>query len=107
MPSPLKPASSTAFSVLGLAFLLLTAGEAHAINEASRPFTFRFAACRDQDVGRYIGQDKSVALGEMRTAHFRAFRLVSYKSLVNYEVEPDRLTLVVNDDGQVIRAFCR
>jgi hypothetical protein len=107
MSNPCKPVAPKAWRFLGLAVVLLTAGEAHAINDASRPFAFRFAACRDQEVGRFIGQDKSVALGEMRTARFRAFRLLSYRSLVNYEVEPDRLTLVVNDDGQIIRAFCR
>jgi hypothetical protein len=86
---------------------LLSAGAAEAMNEPSKPFAFRFATCRDQEVARFIGQDKSVALTELRTARFRLFRLLSYQTLVNLEVEPDRLTLVVNDDGQVIRAFCR
>ncbi len=83
------------------------ADAAFAMNEASRPFSFRFAQCRDQEVGRYIGQDKSVALSDMRIGRFRLFRVLSHQSLVNYEVEPDRLTLVVNEDGQIIRAFCR
>jgi len=87
--------------------VLLSTSAAQAMNEPSKPFAFRFATCRDQEVGRFIGQDKSVALTEMRTARFRLFRLLSYQTLVNLEVEPDRLTLVVNDDGQVIRAFCR
>jgi len=98
------PASSAA---LGAAALILWSGTALALSEGNRPFTFRFAPCRDQEVGKYIGQDKSVALNDLKTARYRLFRLVGHLALVNLEVEPDRLTLVVNDDGQVIRAFCR
>jgi hypothetical protein len=93
--------------MVGLAGALFSADTALAMNDASKPFSFRFTPCRDQEVGRFVGQDKSVALSEMRTGRFRLFRLLSFDAPVNFEVEPDRLTLVVNDNGQVIRAFCR
>lgn len=103
MLSPSRLAAVIALCAAALA----NPAPAQAMNEPTKPFAFRFAPCRDQEVGRFIGQDKSVALAEIRTARFRLFRLLSHQSLVNFEVEPDRLTLVVNDDGQIIRAFCR
>jgi hypothetical protein len=91
----------------GMALIGVSSVPVQALNEPTRPFGFRYASCRDAEVARFIGQDKIEVLQEVRTARFRLFRLLSFQSLVNLEVEPDRLTLVVNDDGQIIRAFCR
>jgi len=36
-----------------------------------------------------------------------AVRVLDRWTGVNYEVVPERLTLVVHDNGVVVRAFCR
>jgi hypothetical protein len=83
------------------------AGPAAGVHDATLPFQFRFAPCRDEDVARFVGQPSTRVLAEVKSMNLRTHRLLHRHSPVNFEVVPERLTLVVDERAVVVRAFCR
>ena len=111
----MKPPSRTARELRSRAFfwaaltgLLLIGGAAQATDDQSRPWwTFRYNACRDDKVAGLVGRKLDDVLTTVRPMRLLAVRILDRWTWVNYEVVPERLTLVVHDNGVVVRAFCR
>ena len=66
-----------------------------------------FQACDNSDVKKFIGKDRKSVLSEVRKMNLRTLRILDLMAPVNYEFVPDRLTLVISDQGVVTRSFCR
>ena len=99
---------SRAFFCAALLGGLLIAGAAGATEEQSRPaWTFRYRPCRDEQVAGLVGRKLDDALAQVRPMRLLAVRVLDRWTMVNFEVVPERLTLVVHDNGVVVRAFCR
>jgi hypothetical protein len=90
--------------------LALGAGDAlaqHAADEAFKPWSFRYGKCLDERVAGLVGRTVDDALKQVRPMRLVAVRVLDRWTGVNLEVVPERLTLVVHDNGVVVRAFCR
>ena len=99
---------SRAFFCGALLAGLLVASAAHAVDEQERPsWTFRFRACQDDKVAGLVGRKIDDALARVRPMRLLAVRVLDRWTWVNFEVVPERLTMVVHDNGVVVRAFCR
>jgi hypothetical protein len=99
---------SRAFFWAALVGLLLVGGQAQATEEQERPWwTFRYGACQDAKVAGLVGRKVDDALAKVRAMNLMAVRVLDRWTVVNFEVVPERLTLVVHDNGVVVRAFCR
>jgi hypothetical protein len=99
---------SRAFFWTALLVGLLVAGAARATEEQERPWwTFRYNACQDGKVAGLVGRKLDDALAHVRPMRLIAVRVLDRWTMVNFEVVPERLTLVVHDNGVVVRAFCR
>ncbi|MCX8505310.1 MAG: hypothetical protein ORN98_01675 [Alphaproteobacteria bacterium] len=66
-----------------------------------------FQSCDNGDVKKFIGKDRKSVLSEVRKMNLRTLRVLDLTAPVNYEFVPDRLTLVISDQGVVTRSFCR
>ena len=77
------------------------------VDEALRPWSFRYQPCQDDKVAGLVGRTVQDALKEVRGMRLMAVRVLDRWTPVNLEVVPERLTLVVHDNGVVVRAFCR
>jgi hypothetical protein len=105
-----EPRSRAFFWAALLAGLLVAGlvGEARATDDQERPaWTFRFRACQDAKVAGLVGRKLDDALAQVRPMRLLAVRVLDRWTQVNYEVVPERLTMVVHDNGVVVRAFCR
>ncbi|MEJ0070787.1 MAG: hypothetical protein WDO24_20950 [Pseudomonadota bacterium] len=110
LPQAAREPRSRAFYFALLAGLLVAglATEARAIEDQSRPaWTFRYRACQDAKVAGLVGRKLDDALARVRPMRLLAVRVLDRWTWVNYEVVPERLTMVVHDNGVVVRAFCR
>jgi hypothetical protein len=88
--------------------LLGNADRAAATDDQTRPYwSFRFAPCNDDKVAGLVGRRVDDALTQVRGMRLMAVRVLDRWTSVNYEVVPERLTMVVHDNGVVVRAFCR
>lgn len=88
--------------------LLGSADRAAATDDQTRPYwSFRFAPCNDDTVAGLVGRRVDDALTQVRGMRLMAVRVLDRWTAVNYEVVPERLTMVVHDNGVVVRAFCR
>jgi hypothetical protein len=67
----------------------------------------RFQPCQDKPMQTLVGLDRDKALKKVRDMKLMQVRLMHWRQPVTYEVLPQRLTLVLNDSGQVLRALCR
>lgn len=76
-------------------------------SESDRAWAFRYAACDDAKVAPLVGQPKEAAIAKVKTMNLRVVRMLYPTTVVTYEVVPQRLTLVIGNDGVVARAFCR
>ena len=95
---------------LGLALLALSAAVpagAAAVHEGLRPWAFRFQPCQDAKVAGLVGRAVDDAVKQARAMRLMAMRVLDRWTAVNLEVVPERLTMVVHDNGVVVRAFCR
>ena len=103
--------------VLGLSFSCadflprLSASEL-ATPEDRQPSFTKTKPCYDSEVARYVGKNRREVLREITTLAnqsigFASLRVLDGFAPVNYEVVPNRLTLVIRKDGIVSRAFCR
>jgi hypothetical protein len=102
-----EPRSRAFFWSALLAGLLVT-NAAQAIDEQERPWwTFRYNACQDAKVAGLVGRKVDDALARVRPMRLLAVRVLDRWTMVNFEVVPERLTMVVHDNGVVVRAFCR
>jgi hypothetical protein len=92
-----------------LAILALTvAGEAQATHDQMRPWwTFRAGKCGNDRVAKLVGMRVDDALKDVRQMRLLAVRVLDRWTAVNLETVPERLTMVVHDNGVVVRAFCR
>jgi hypothetical protein len=73
-----------------------------------RPWaSFLYGECKDERVGRIVGMIVQDALADVRPLRLMAIRVLDRWTAVNLEVVPERLTMVVHDNGVVVRAFCR
>ena len=95
-----------------MAALLLALGVGDAVavgpaDEALRPWSFRYGKCQDDRVAGLVGRTVDDALKQVRPMRLMAVRVLDRWTGVNQEVVPERLTLVVHDNGVVVRAFCR
>lgn len=106
---PAREPRSRAFLLAALVLLGLGRGApARAeIDEAERPWSFKFKPCQDDKVAGLVGRTVQDALKEVRGMRLMAVRVLDRWTPVNLEVVPERLTLVVHDNGVVVRAFCR
>jgi hypothetical protein len=105
-----EPLSRAFFSAAVLLGVLIAglAGEARAIEDQERPaWTFRYRPCRDAQVAGLVGRKIDDALAKVRPMRLLAVRVLDRWTWVNLEVVPERLTMVVHDNGVVVRAFCR
>jgi len=80
---------------------------AEPVDEALQPWSFRYQPCVDDKVAGLVGRTVQDALKQVRGMHLMAVRVLDRWTPVNFEVVPERLTLVVHDNGVVVRAFCR
>jgi hypothetical protein len=102
-----EPRSRAFFWAALLAGLML-AGSANATDDQSRPYwTFLYRPCQDSKVAGLVGRKLDDALARVRPMRLLAVRVLDRWTWVNYEVVPERLTMVVHDNGVVVRAFCR
>lgn len=69
--------------------------------------TIKRQPCIDAKVGKLVGVERVEALKRARKMNLLAIRILDPLSPVNYEVYPERLTLVIDPNGIVARAFCR
>ena len=76
-------------------------------NDDLRNRAWRYKPCRDTEVAKLVGQSRLDALKKVRGMGLMVVRILSPTAPVTYEVFPERLTLVIADDGFVLRAFCR
>lgn len=76
-------------------------------NDDLRNRAWRYKPCRDKEVAKLVGQSRLDALKKVRGMGLMVVRILSPTAPVTYEVFPERLTLVIADDGLVLRAFCR
>ena len=108
---PAREPRSRAFflSVLTVPLLILHASApARAeVDEALQPWSFRFQPCQDDKVAGLVGRKLDDALARARPMRLLAVRILDRWTMVNFEVVPERLTMVVHDNGVVVRAFCR
>ncbi|MDI9348499.1 MAG: hypothetical protein QM537_00680 [Candidatus Symbiobacter sp.] len=63
--------------------------------------------CQNKEVANFVGQNKAKVLAQVKTMNFRTLRVLDGTAPVNYEFVPDRLTLVISQNGVVTRSFCR
>lgn len=82
-------------------------GDIHPNRELITNPTIRRSPCVDAKVAPLVGLDRVEALKRVRKMNLLALRILDPLSPVNYEVYPERLTLVIDPDGRVGRAFCR
>jgi hypothetical protein len=109
-PNAREPRSRAFFWSAGLAALLLagSVGEAGATHDQQRPiWDFKYRPCRNDQVAGLVGRRVDDALAKVRDMRLLAVRVLDRWTWVNYEVVPERLTMVVHDNGVVVRAFCR
>ena len=108
---PAREPRSRAFFLAALAILLLalhvSAPARAEVDEALQPWSFRYQPCQDDKVAGLVGRTVQDALKEVRGMRLMAVRVLDRWTPVNLEVVPERLTLVVHDNGVVVRAFCR
>jgi hypothetical protein len=103
-----EPRSRAVFlCALGLAAALAGAASAAPVDEGLKPWAFRYGKCQDDKVAGLVGRTVDDALKQVRPMRLMAVRVLDRYTPVNLEVVPERLTLVVHDNGVVIRAFCR
>ena len=67
----------------------------------------RFHMCDNEEVGKFVGKDRVAVLATIKKMNLRTLRVLDGNAPVNFEVVPDRLTLVLSDRGVVTRSFCR
>ena len=95
-------------ALLALTLGASAASAAEIDNGQRRPWAgFLYGECRDDRVGRIVGMRVQDALKDIKNLRLMAVRVLDRRHVVNYEVVPERLTMVVHDNGVVIRAFCR
>ena len=95
-------------ALLGLVLAGLLAPTARATEEQERPaWDFKYRPCRDADVAGLVGRRLEDALEKVRAMRLMTVRVLDRWTWVNFEAVPERLTLVVHDNGVVVRAFCR
>jgi hypothetical protein len=95
---------------LAAALLIGGAGAADAAqlhDELVRPWAFRHRACLDDKVADLAGRTVPDALARVRPMNLVAVRVLDRWTPVTLERVPERLTLVVHDNGVIVRAFCR
>jgi hypothetical protein len=99
---------SRAFFWSALLGVLMFAGSAVATEDQERPaWDFHYRPCRDDQVATLVGRRVDDAIAHARDMHLMAMRVLDRWTWVNFEVVPERLTMVVHDNGVVVRAFCR
>jgi len=54
-----------------------------------------------------VGLEREAAFKKVGEMRLMMVRVLHWRQPVNYEVVPERLTLVMSDTGQVVKAFCR
>lgn len=69
--------------------------------------TWDYTPCVDKVVARLVGLPRDKALARVAKMNLHSFRLLYPKQVVNFEVIPSRLTLVVDGHLRITRAFCR
>ena len=108
-PHSARELRSRAFFLAAALLLGLGAGAADAaqIHDGLRKWSFRNGACRNDLVGPLVGRTVQDALSQVRPMQLMAVRVLDRWTPVNLEVVPERLTMVVHDNGVVVRAFCR
>ena len=95
-------------TALALTLVASAASAAEIDNGQRRPWAgFLYGECRDDRVGRTVGMTVQDALKDIKPLRLMAVRVLDRWTPVNYEVVPERLTMVVHDNGVVVRAFCR
>jgi hypothetical protein len=95
-------------ALLLLAFGVAAVDAAPIHNGQRRPWaSFLYGECRDDRVGQVVGMIVQDALKDIKPLRLMAVRVLDRWTPVNLEVVPERLTMVVHDNGVVVRAFCR
>jgi hypothetical protein len=77
------------------------------VGSSMRPFAHKFQACRDKTMQTLVGLQREAAFKKVGEMRLMMVRVIHWRQPVNYEVVPERLTLVMSDTGQVVKAFCR
>ncbi len=90
-----------------LALSVGDAAQATPVHEGLKPWAFRFNPCQDDKVAGLVGRRVDDAVRQARAMRLLAMRVLDRWTAVNLEVVPERLTMVVHDNGVVVRAFCR
>ncbi|MCX8501283.1 MAG: hypothetical protein ORO03_06285 [Alphaproteobacteria bacterium] len=80
--------------------------------EDRQPSFTKTKECNDSEVADFVGRNRLQVLREIsamatQSHGFASIRVLDGFAPVNYEVVPNRLTLVIRKDGVVSRAFCR
>ncbi len=72
-----------------------------------RPHAYLFRPCIDTSARLLVGMQREPALAKVRQMDLMQVRILHPQTIVNFESVPERLTLVIDDFGTVLRAFCR
>jgi hypothetical protein len=106
----MRRARRTLVRALLLSALALHGAEARAAQAESPPpdpWAYRYHACSDAEVGALVGKPREDALAKIKGMNLKSLRVLAPDSRVLTAPDPQRLTMVIADNGIVTRAFCR
>lgn len=101
------PRAAVVLLLLCLAVPASVPAEAKIYDHSKPWWTFRSKKCQDEPAAALVGMKLDDAMKTVRLQRLFAIRVLDRWTRVNLETVPERLTIVVHDNGVIVRAFCR